>query len=395
MQGRKNNMNKDRKIDFIIIQNIISPYKTLLFNTLKKVINDELSFKVLYLAETENIREWKIDKRGIKFPYEVLFKGSINTVNAIKMADKIYKKMNCYNPEIIIIGGYNYFAYWAALIWVKIHKKKIAIIIESHYLDKPRTIIKENIKKLFVSSCDVVFVSGKRHKEYVINLGLHAEKIYIIKGVGGVNISLLNQRKIKRFKANKIKLCKEMNMPCKNYFLFVGRFSPEKNIIYLLECFGKLQEEGLEEWGLILVGNGPQKKEIESFINKNKIKNVVLPGFVQKEEIPFYYAISNIFVLPSISEPWGLVVNEAIACGLPVLVSNRCGCYPDIVHDGENGFSFNPFNEKELIKFMKNITRGKYNLEIMSKASLKIIKDYTPEKSSEIIKNAIFSIIPK
>ena len=91
MQGWENDMDKDRKIDCIIIQNIISPYKTLLFNTLKEVINDELSFKVLYLAETENIREWKIDKRGIKFSYEVLFKGSINTVNAIKMACKTYK----------------------------------------------------------------------------------------------------------------------------------------------------------------------------------------------------------------------------------------------------------------------------------------------------------------
>lgn len=393
MQGRKNNMNKDRKIDCIIIQNIISPYKTLLFNTFKKNINNELTFKVLYLAETENIREWKIDKKGIKFPYEVLFKGSINTVNAIKMVDKIYKKMNCYNPEIIIIGGYNYFAYWAALIWVKIHKKKIVVIIESHYLDKSRTMIKETVKRLFVSNCDGALVDGIRHKKYAISLGLKAEKVFIKKGTGPVDV-LWYQREVSKHKKDKIDYCKKLNISYKN-FLYVGRFSPEKNIICLLKCFRKLQREEVTDWGIILVGNGPQKREIESFINKNKIKNVFLPGFRQKEEIPFYYALSDCFILPSTSEPWGLVVSEAMACGLPVLVSNRCGCYPDIVHDGENGFSFDPFNEEELIEFLKNITQGKYNLEIMGKTSLKIIMEYTPEKSAEIIKNAIISIIPK
>ena len=78
-----------------------------------------------------------------------------------------------------------------------------------------------------------------------------------------------------------------------------------------------------------------------------------------------------------------------MACGLPILVSNRCGCYPDIVHDGENGFSFDPLNDNEFLEFMKNICYGKYNLEEMSKASLKIIKEYTPEKVAKVYKNAV------
>ncbi len=113
--------------------------------------------------------------------------------------------------------------------------------------------------------------------------------------------------------------------------------------------------------------------------------NVFIPGFKQKDEIPKFFAVSDVLILPSISEPWGLVVNEAMAAGLPVLVSRKCGCYPDIVKDNENGFSFDPFDKNELFGFMKEIVNGKIDLKKMGESSLKIIKDYTPERAAEIV----------
>jgi len=319
------------KFRVLILQNIISPYKTLLFNALREVLN--IDFKILYLAETEGNREWRIDKNEIKFAFDVMFKGKIDNISPIKMAIETCRKLNLYDPKIVIIGGYSYLAYWAALIWAKKNKRKIILLNESHYLDKPRSVIRESIKKLFVSNCDAALVDGTRHRDYVVSLGLKPEKIFIKKGTGPVDVSFY-QKEVSRIKNNKIEICNRLGVPYKN-FLYVGRFSPEKNIIYLLKCFKKIQEEGVKDWGMILVGNGPQRKEIENIIKERKIKNIFLPGFIQKEELPFYYALADCFILPSISEPWGLVVSEAMACGLPVLVSDRCGCYPDIVHDGE------------------------------------------------------------
>jgi len=195
-------------------------------------------------------------------------------------------------------------------------------------------------------------------------------------------------------KENKPSLCNKLGVPCKNYFLYVGRFSPEKNIIFLLNAYKRLKDEGAEHWGMILVGDGPQREDIEDFINKNKTKDIHLPGFKQKEELPLFYAISDVFVLPSISEPWGLVVEEAMVSRLPVFVSNRCGCYPDIVQNGINGFAFDPSNEDELFRFMKDVTQDKYDLEAMGKASLDTIRDYTPQKTAEIIARTIQWVLP-
>lgn len=379
------------KVGTLLFHNIISPYKTLVFNPLAQLLDED--FKVLYMADTAGNREWRVAKDEIMFSFDVMFKGKIDDISSIKMATETYRRLNLYDPEAVIIGGYDHLACWAALIWAKKHKRKVIVIIESHYLDKPRFVMKENIKKIFVYCCDAALVAGTRHRDYMVSLGMKPENIFIKKGVGPVDVSLY-QREVSRFKSAEIEVCNRLNIPHKN-FLYVGRFSPEKNLMFLLKAYKRFKEENTGDWGLILVGNGPGRKEIEDFICENKIKDVLLPGFKQKKELLLFYAISDVFILPSVSESWGLVVNEAMASGLPIIVSNRCGCYPDIVHDGINGFSFDPSNEDKLLGFMKDITKGKYDLEKMGKTSLEIIEDYTPAKSAQIYLNAINFVMEK
>lgn len=144
-----------------------------------------------------------------------------------------------------------------------------------------------------------------------------------------------------------------------------------------------------DNWGLVLVGDGPQRQEIEDYVKQHALKNVLMPGFQQKEDIPKFLAVGDIFVLPSISETWGLVVNEAMAAGLPVLVSKGCGCCTDLVREGINGFSFDPSDNNELLGLMQSVVDGKYNLMSMGEASLDIIKDYTPARAAKIVFEAV------
>jgi len=363
----------------VILHNIISPYKTLLFNELYKICNN---IKVLYMAETESNREWNIKREDLNFPYEVMFKGALDNINPLGVALKTWKRLNILNPDVLIIGGYSYPACWAGFFWAKLNDKNIILWSASNEEDRKRSVLKEKIKGFLIKRFDAANVYGKKSKDYLVKLGMKEDSIFI---KGNTTDNAFYYDETMRLKAKREALCKQFGIPFHN-FLYIGRFSKEKNLLLLLSAYKKLNAD---DWGLILVGNGPKYQELIDFIDKNSIRNVFMPGFKQKEEIPQYLAVSDVFILPSISEPWGLVVNEAMAAGLSVLVSKRCGCYPDLVREGVNGFAFDPYNVEELYGLIKNVVDGIYDLEAMGKASLDIIKDYTPERAAEVIKKTI------
>jgi glycosyltransferase involved in cell wall biosynthesis len=120
---------------------------------------------------------------------------------------------------------------------------------------------------------------------------------------------------------------------------------------------------------LVLLGDGPLRKTLNSQLSTlNLHGHVHLPGFKQYEELPVYYALAKAFVHASTTEQWGLVVNEAIASGLPVIVSERCGCVPELV--GVNGFTFDPLNEDELTARLLDMSSlSDHDLERLREAS--------------------------
>ena len=162
-----------------------------------------------------------------------------------------------------------------------------------------------------------------------------------------------------------------------------------------MKAFQQIKVDVATDWGLILVGSGPQRKEIEDYVITHNIKDVTLPGYIQTNELCLFYALSDVFVLPSISEPWGLVVNEALASDLPVIVSNSCGCFPDIVRDGINGYSFDPLNESDLAQKMSLYAQGKANTISMGQSSQDILAEYTPDKIANIYHEAIMFVQSK
>lgn len=375
---------------YVIFHNIIAPYKTLLFNELARRTGN--GFLVAYLAETAGNRDWKVPKDEIAFPYEVLSAEREEDSNSLRMAVAAWRLLVRHDPGVVVVGGYNTLPYWAAVHWANRNRRKAVVIVESHFLDRPRTSLREAVKRLFVSRCDAALVDGTRHRDYIAGLGMGPEKIFIKYGTGPVDLSLY-ERESGIVRPGKREHCERLGLPERN-FLYVGRFSPEKNILLLLEAYRRLREEDAR-WGLILVGDGPQREEILRFVADNHLSDVHLPGFRQKDELPFYYAISDLFVLPSRSEPWGLVAIEAMASGLPVLVSRNCGCYPDAVREGVNGHSFDPDSPDGLHSLMRAVVRGQIDLEAMGKASLEIVRDFTAEKAGEMYLRAFRFVLPE
>lgn len=366
--------------NIVILHNIITPYKTLLFNELFKINNN---IKVLYMAESESNRDWNIKKDELNFPHEFISKGQLQNHNQYNIAIRTWKQLNLINPDILILGGYKYPAYLAAFFWAKQNSKKIILWSASNQVDHKRNFIKEKLKTILIKRCNAANVYGNRSRDYLVKLGLTKNVIFIMGNTTDNSFYYTNTNK---FRARRDKLLKQYGFPVHN-FIYIGRLSKEKNIFRLLSSYERLTKK--DKWGLILIGDGPQKNEIQNYIKEHNLKNAFLPGFQQKEDIPKFLAASDIFILPSISETWGLVVNEAMAAGLPVLISKKCGCYPDLVKEGINGFSFDPLDDNELFNLMNDIVHNKYNLSNMGKASLDIIKDYSPKKAAKVVLDTI------
>ncbi len=173
-------------------------------------------------------------------------------------------------------------------------------------------------------------------------------------------------------------------------FLFAGKFQSVKRIMDFLKAIQILNADSTLKnrfFGL-LVGDGSLKKEYENFVKSNHLP-VFFLGFYNQSQMPEAYAMSNVLVLPSESETWGLVVNEAMACGLPVIVSDGVGCAADLIAEGVTGFTFPKGNIKALSERMRQMIRlapQSMKAKVMQKISL-----YSPTHAAAGIEEAALS----
>ncbi|HTA16198.1 MAG TPA: glycosyltransferase, partial [bacterium] len=157
----------------------------------------------------------------------------------------------------------------------------------------------------------------------------------------------------------------------------------EAYVLYRKRCGG-------EPWSLVMLGDGPGRARLEKMVDGLALRNFVgMPGFKQYNDLPVYYGLANALALPSTSEQWGLVVNEAMAAGLPVLVSRPCGCSEDLVKDGENGFLLDPLDTDQMAAVLARTSQAKKKLTGMGAKSLEIIGRWGPRAFAQGLSRAV------
>src|SRR4029077_7437284 len=187
-----------------------------------------------------------------------------------------------------------------------------------------------------------------------------------------------------------------------NYFLASARFIEKKNLSALIEAYAEYRRRlsafakatadkeiaANVPWDLVVLGDGPLRETLNSqLLTLNLNEHVHLPGFKPYDELPVYYALANALVHASTTEQWGLVVNEAIASGLPVIVSNRCGCAPELVNG--NGFTFDPTNEHELTaRLLQMASLSDHERKHLGDNSYRIAANFAPERFGEGLEHA-------
>lgn len=332
------------------------------------------------LARSEAEYPWKSKVADLPFPIICLSaEQQLEQTKNDKLIQRLYTVLNKVNPDVLVIAGYARITMLSALLWSTWHRKPAILFSETTENDAQRFWLQETIKNWILKLYKVALVGGKPQKRYLIKLGMPPDAIFF--GYDVVGNEAFHPDKTKS-------LPQPFDRP---YFLTINRFVPKKNLLFLISSYAAYRQvTGSNAWDLVLCGNGQLRPQIEQRITEFSLQDVVhLPGFLQQDELLPYFAHARCFIHASIQEQWGLVVNEAMAAGLPVLVSNRCGCFEDLVSEGVNGFGFDPENLQQLADLMLKTSSGEINLQAIGQASLAHIQKFSPDYFAQGLMQAV------
>lgn len=308
------------------------------------------------------------------YDYEVLFNTSLDQVRLWPRTKALLKKIHRYRPDVLNLTGWYDPAQWVLLFYAKLRGIKVVISNESNVRDHVRMGAKERFKQFLLNRADAFFCFGQSSAAYLEKLGAAPSQILTRKAAVVDNDVILEHYRKAAPEREKRKLQKGW---ATYNFIFVGRLIPPKNLAMLLEAFAEISTQ-TTEWGLVLLGEGAQRSALQQ--QAQSIKNVRFESGVPWYEVAEYLALADVLVLPSESEPWGLVVNEALICGLPVLVSEPAGCVEDLVRTGQNGFTFDPRQKQDLVVKMRYFVQNAASLSRMGEASKQLVAPFAPEK---------------
>jgi len=290
----------------------------------------------------------------------------------------IVPKLNAFldkvKPDVIAVPGWAPFYSHAAIKWAFKHDARIVVMTDSNQFDARRFAPAEQIKRSLLKFTSAAFASGQHASDYLEALGVSKPAITL-----GYNC--VDNAHFKPSQPRQADLIPKS-------FLAVGRLVERKNFHTLLEAY-KIYltlDRDTPPWQLVILGDGPEKDRLIYLANILGLSNhVSFEGFAQYNELPAYYHRASAFVLASQVEQWGLVVNEAMAAGLPVLISNQCGCVRDLVVDGKNGFTFAPDDPDELARRMHGIATSPDLAQKMGENSAQLIKEWSPSRFGEAL----------
>lgn len=250
--------------------------------------------------------------------------------------------------DAVMINGWHYKSAWQTMRACWKTKTPVMVRSDSH-LHTERTGLKRAAKwplyRWFISKLDACLPVGKWSSDYFLHYGAAAERLFIVPHVIDTDYF---QSESKRLESGRSLLRAKWGLSdAAVVFLFAGKFTEKKRPLDFVNAIGQAKLLGAEVEGL-MVGDGPLRAACEQ-LAKEKNLSIRFAGFLNQSEITAAYVATDALVLPSDGgETWGLVVNEAMACGVPCFVSDRVGCGPDMIRTGETGALF-PLGDTETL----------------------------------------------
>ncbi len=369
-----------------VISNILSHYRQKCFYKLVQKLNKKIYY--YFLAEKMEHRNMVLIKKPSGLP-SIYLSGW-----KWRRPPKDDRHINNIMPiirgsyNILILGAWDEPSYLLLWLWGVVAKKKIIFWIESTIDDARRIPIKERYKKLLFKKASACIVPGRKAYEYCRVLGMAPDRIFF--APNATDRDFFRNRADSLF-PRRPEIREEFGFSGV-IILFVGRLVDEyKNVSFLIRAFDNLKNVD-EKVNLVIVGNGPDRGKFEEMVKKRGISGVQFLGEMDHDQLCRVYAASDIMVLPSKCEPWGFVLNEAMEFGLPLVVTDRVGAGPDLVHPGENGFIVPSGDEAALVKALGKLINDPGLRTTMGQASRKIVEHFSPENWAAGVVSAIEAV---
>ncbi|WP_394990811.1 glycosyltransferase family 4 protein [Emticicia sp.] len=364
----------------VIHQFFWAHYKAKIYTELQKVVDkhpkDELLVLQTALNEFTRAKIGSIDYSIHQYNVKVLFEDFYENTTIWQRTKKSIEWVNRFKPDVVNLPGYYEPAMNLVLFYCRLKGIKVVISADSTEGDNPNVWWREALKRFVVTKAQGFFCYGSKSAEYIFKLGMKPKHILV------ANNAVDNQRVESVYNAAIFdrKNSKEAYNLRKYNFIYVGRLISVKNLDNLLAAYKPLADT---EWGLIILGDGSEEEKLKQYVADNHLDGVKFIVGQAWYNVPKILALGDVFILPSYSEPWGLVVNEAMACGMPVIVSNKCGSAFDVVKENQNGYTFDPYKVEELTNVFNKFVEESDKIVPFGKKSKEIIKRFSPEQVAE------------
>lgn len=352
--------------------NIPAPYMVERFNAL--AARGHLDFEAWFSDRLHTDRSWTVEENAWVFRYRYL-----RSIPFSKDRFKLPPYFRGKRPDLIITlhGKPSFVAGWAVA-------RMLRIPIAFRYLMTfdawfPRKWWKERLKRFMFRRVEATLSPGEQSAANARRYGVPPARALILpQAVDVQHFRVASELDDAKRRHRRKALGLEGTT-----FIYVGRLRKGKGLEYLVDAFAALQQETDTPTSLILVGDGDKEGPLREQCQKLGAENVVFTGFIQRAELVHYYAVADVFVFPTLGDPYGQVVNEAMACSLPIIATRAAGDITARVDNGVNGFVIAPEDSQELRKAMKILTDDADRRHRMGKLSARKIAGQTPEQWAE------------
>ncbi len=291
---------------------------------------------------------------------------------------KIVKYLLELKPHVVFSSS---FGMWTvlALLLQPLGRWKVVIAYEgsSPSVDYRNSSVRLFLRRIMTQAASACITNSHAGKSYLIEfLGVPEDRIFTQPYEVPAAVALSGSNEPTEVKVASLK---------HPIFLFVGGVIPRKGLQLLLEACVILQNRGIHDYSLLIVGDGSQRQNLQDFVQQHHLEDQVeWAGRVEYGKLSAYFRMADVFVLPTLEDTWGMVVLEAMILGKPVLCSKWAGAV-ELVLDGENGYSFDPQEPQKLAELMHRFIENPDLIEAMGQRSQQLMMSNTPEDAAKFL----------